>query len=194
MNEYWNSLNGNNVIDAFEKKWFEWTIDDTIRWFDFVLKCKDSGDSDHSDSDYEIHDCSSDESESERDDENENGSNAITMDMDEKKQEINDIVVSTPIDFTNVKIRMEAMEFRAKRDFGLILKPFQFKRFGFRNKNDCKLLFKQTQLLLKKYPKKSKNKSKKSKNKRNDIDDDSKQQENNFDDAGLEGFVQDTNH
>ena len=176
-------MNGNEIIDSFEEKWCKWNIDDTIQWFDFVLKCKNSNykyidenenydNCKHlnyvSDSDYEIEDYSS-------------SSDDSYSDEDEKKHEHGDLT-SINLNFKNVKIRMEAMEFRAKRDFGLILKPFQFKRYGFKNKNDCKLLFKQTQLLVKKYPKKSQNNGKQLQDKKQHYSSDQR----------LEGLVHDT--
>ena len=57
------------------------------------------------------------------------------------------------VDFQDIKSHLFRIEFNAKEDFPVLLKPFQFKRFGFKNKNDCKLLCKKTKLLVKKYPK-----------------------------------------
>ena len=74
-----------------------------------------------------------------------------------------------------------AMNFRAKKNLPLIFKSFQFKQFGFKNKDDCKLLCKQTNILMQKYPKKSK----KSKVKKQD-------EKNKSWSDDVEGFVQDT--
>ena len=164
IKDSWENLGGDDIIDSFEKKWCEWDVDDTKKWFEFVLNCKglkiDEKDDDEYDDDYQIEDYSSSDS-SDDDDE-----------QDEKKQD------TSQIDFNDVKSRLIMMNFKAKREFPLLLKPFQFEKFGFKNKQDCKLLCKKTKILMKKYPRKKGKNTKKQNNKCQD---------------GLEGFVQDTN-
>ena len=91
------------------------------------------------------------------DDEDEYDNKVNDDDIDNKMSESN-------IDFAHVKSRLFAMQFNCKKDLPMILKSFQFKKFGFNNKQDCKLLCKNTKLLIDKYPKKHK----KSKNKKNE--------------------------
>ena len=149
------------MIGSFEEKWREWSVDDTVEWFEFVLNTKGLNLNDENYS-------SSDDDEDEDNDETE-----------DKKQEINE-----DIDFKHVKLHLSGIEFNAKEDLPVLVKPFQFKRFGFKNKKDCKLLCKNTKLLMKKYPKKRK-KSKKN------VDPAGEKEENTCD-STLEGFVQDT--
>ena len=40
IEDSWNNLGGNDIIDSFEKKWCEWDVDDTKKWFEFVLNTK----------------------------------------------------------------------------------------------------------------------------------------------------------
>lgn len=60
INGLFNELDGDNVIDSFERKWCEWNINDAIKWFDFVLKVQNGNDR-SIDYDYEIDDLSSDD-------------------------------------------------------------------------------------------------------------------------------------
>ena len=147
-----NNLDGNNVVDSFEQKWCEWSIDDTTKWFEFVFSCN-----------YKIEDYSSSSDSSDEDDDDED-------ETDEKKQEAN-----AQIDFKHVHSRLTVVGFNAKKDLPVLVKPFQFKRFGFKNKKDCKLLFEKTKQLIAKYPRIKRKKKQKN------------------DKVDLEGFVQDTN-
>lgn len=91
------------------------------------------------------------------------------------------------IDFKRVESLLLGIGFNAKKYFPVLLKPFQFKTFGFSNQKDCKLLCEQIKLLLEKYPIKRKTKRNKQNNYKkhaNDI---------KFDNSSLERFVQDTN-
>ena len=142
------------MIDSFEKKWCEWSIDDTTQWFEFVLGGNDKNKDDSSDSD---------SSDDEDDDE-----------TDEKKQEI----INVEVDFKHVLSRLNMGRFNAKKELPVLVKAFQFERFGFKNKRDRKLLVKKTKQLVEKYPRIKRKKSKK------------KQKNDNVE---LEGFVQDTN-
>ena len=54
--ECFNKLGGNNAINSFESKWTQWTIDETLKWFDFVLK---NGNIENDDDDYQIEDYTS---------------------------------------------------------------------------------------------------------------------------------------
>ena len=65
--KYWNKLGGKDAIDSFEKKWTGWTIDETLQWFNFVLK-NNTFNSDN-DSDYEIEYYSSSSSDDDDEDE-----------------------------------------------------------------------------------------------------------------------------
>ena len=167
IKDSWNNLGGIDIIDSFEKKWHQWDVDDTSRWFEFVLNSKGlvMNEDDRYD-DYEIEDYSSDSS----------------TKADEQKQEIS-ISRQDLIDFNDVKSRLIMMGFRAKREFPVLLKPFQFEKFGFKNKQDCKLLCKKTKMLIEKHPRK---KAKKMKQENKTPPKDCKAY------LGLEGFVQDT--
>ena len=172
IKDSWNKLGGNDSINTFEKKWCEWDVDDTIEWFKFVLNMKNGGDDDYEIDDYSTSD-SSDSSDDDDDDENDH-----ELLDDEKKQELNEI------DFQDIKSHLLSIHFKSK-GFPMLSKTFQFKRFGFKNKKDCKLLCKKTQELIEKYPKKGK-KSKKH----------SKRQDNHGstrNNSNMEGFVEDTN-
>ena len=177
IKDLWNNLGGVDTINSFEKKWCEWSIDDTIEWFKFVLNQDGMYDA----YDYEIEDCSinsSDSSDSSGDDDDEE------EEADEKKQEMNEIQV----DFQRVRSYLSGFGFNAKKDLPTLVKPFQFERFGFKNKKDCKLVCKKTKGLVKKYPRKSKKAKKK--NKTRNQQDNSMNKQN---DVGVEGFVEDTN-
>ena len=137
-------------MDSFEKEWCEWSVDDTLKWFEFVLSDKTDSDDDDDDDD-------NDETEDE-------------------KQETNE-----EIDFEHVKSRLYMIGFNSKKEFPILVKQFQFERFGFKNKKDRKILCKKAKQLIQKYPKTKSKKSKK------------KQGGRKQKDVGLEGFVQDTN-
>ena len=164
IDDSWNELSGNDVIDSFEKNWIEWDIDDTIKWFDFVLKCRNKNHNNNYNDDYEIENYSSDDS----DDSDESSDNCCIDDEDEKKyQEKSTDCQSNmhQVDYEQVKIVLTTLKFRAKRNLPLIMKSFQFEQIGFQNKKDCKLLCSETKKLMKKYPRKAKrSKTKKHKN------------------------------
>ena len=174
VKDSWNNLGGNDAVVSFEKRWCEWSVDETTQWFAFLLDTK-SVDI-YGDDDYEIEDYSSSTSNS--GDENDNDE-----EDDEKKQETNEVLV----DFKHVESVLYGMDFNAKKYFPVLLKPFQFKTFGFGNKQDRKLLCKKTKALIEKYPRKSKSNKKyqKSKEKNNN--------NINNNEYNLEGFVQHTN-
>ena len=144
IQESWDKLGGNDGINSFEKKWCEWDVDDTTEWFKFVLNMKNGGDDDYEIDDYS----SSDTSDGSHDDQDENDHELLD---DEKKQELNE-----EIDFQDIKSHLLSIHFKSKKDLPMLSKTFQFKRFGFKNKKDCKLLCKKTQQLIEKYPKKRK--------------------------------------
>ena len=169
MIKYWNALKGNDVIDEFEQKWTQWNVDDTLNWFSFVLKCKKYSSIDDGNVNS---DCKNDESD-----------DSDTSDASESESESNGSRKREKVDYKKVRNLLIAINFRAKKNLPLMLKSFQFKQFGFQNKNDCKLLCKQTKLLMEKYPKKSK----KSKSKRKQ-----KFKQPNNDHDLIEGFVQET--
>ena len=149
----WNDLGGNNVIDSFEENWCHWNINDTIKWFKFTLSGKGLDFQD----DYKIEHYCSGSSDDENEDEN---------------QELE-------IDFKLVETNLTSINFNASKYFPVLLKSFQFKQFGFKNKKDQKYLCKKVKLLVEKYPK---NKKKSNKERIND----------NVNHSQLEGFVQDT--
>lgn len=146
MNNLWNGLNGDNAIDLFESKWCEWNIDETIKWFDFVIKWNNYNDNkkiddqkntnDH-DSDYEIEFYSDDD-----DDDSLSG---------DSKNDCN----SSYADYKFVKSRLTMFQFNAKKDLPFMMQLHHFKRFGF-NTKESKLLCKCTKQLIQKYPKKRK--------------------------------------
>ena len=191
-----------NIIDSFEKRWMHWDIGDAINWFNFVLKHKkyelplfdvsgnysdehesanDKGDYDQ---DYEIENYSS---------ESDSGNNPVDK-LEESSQNISKDMIRSgydydlydnAFDFGTVKAQLEAMQFRANQDLPIIVKSFQFSRFGFKNKQDCKILCKQTKLLMKKYPKET------NRNRKNNTVSINRDQENQVD-AVMEGFICDT--
>ena len=138
-------MNGDNKIDLFESDWTHWNLNDSLKWFKYVLTINNNNNND---------DCSSD-SESESD-----SNNGLD---DEKIEEI--IILNDEIDYSKIESMLQMMKFRAKKNFPLIQTSYQLKQFGFKNKKDCKLLSKQTKLLLKKYPKKKSKKHKQQKKK-----------------------------
>ena len=67
---------------------------------------------------------------------------------DEKKQAMN---VHVEVDFKYVESRLNVVGFNAKKDLPVLVKRFQFQRFGFKNKSDYKLLIGKTRQLVEKY-------------------------------------------
>ena len=162
----WNDLGGNNVIDLFERRWYQWNITDTIEWFRFTLDDKNM---------YEEY--SSDSSSEHVDDDDDN---------DEKQLQVSKMIEPIAIDFKHVESILLSRDFSAKKFFPILVKSFQFEPFGFKNKNDQKLLCKKVKQLVTKYPK-----NKKKINKRNSKA--NKRDENNVNQFELEGYVQATN-
>ena len=171
LDRSWHDLGGNETI---EKNWYNWTIDETIAWFEYTLKTQDLG---FGGNDYYSSGESSDDDNSNSKDSN---YNSVWTHTDTDKVDF---------DINSIKKHLVNIDFKAKNDLPMLMKSFQFKRFGFNNENDCKILCIKTRQLLKKYPKKSKgNYKKKNTNKNNDNSCD-----NGYDDnLNLEGFVQDT--
>ena len=136
-----------------------------MQWFEFVLSLNVHSLNINENNDYEIEDYSSDS----------------TCSYDQKQQayllSIHDLV-----DYNDVKSKLLILGFKPKRELPVLLKPFQFARFGFKNRQDCKLLCQKTKLLIEKYPKNKRNKSKKQ---------NQKTQKDCKSNNGLEGFVQD---
>ena len=172
MDLSWHDLGGNETI---EKNWYNWTIDETIAWFEYTLKTQDLG---FGGNDYYSSGESSDDDNSNSKDSNYNSVWTHT-DTDTDKVDF---------DINSIKKHLVNIDFKAKNDLPMLMKSFQFKRFGFNNENDCKILCIKTRQLLKTYPKKSKrNYKKKNTNKNNNSSN------NGYDDdLNLEGFVQDT--
>ena len=80
LKDSWNDLGGKDMIDSFEKKWCEWSINNTIEWFEFVLKSKGlTANLNGVGNDYEIEDYSSDDEYEDEDND----------DTDDTKQEMN---------------------------------------------------------------------------------------------------------
>ena len=154
-----------------------WSIDDTIKWFKFILNSKTNYKGiETKDNDYEIEDYSS-SSDEEEDDDDEDDNDGTKHQKIQRQETIN---------FKHVESCLLRMDFKAKKDLPLLLKWFQFKRLGFRNKQDCKLLCKKATLLVGKYPRRSNKIRKKSHN--------IGIKQHNMTDFGLEGIVQDTNY
>ena len=153
IKDSWDILDGSNVADEFERRWCDWSVNDTIKWFQLTLINSkninlNGDDSNNSNSNNnngdEIQECSSESSD--EDDDGDDETNNYNHDA---------------TDYQHVQKLLFAMDFNAKKDLPILVKPFQFKRFGFKNKNDCKLLCKKTQQLVKKYPKKERKQSQK---------------------------------
>ena len=135
------------MIESFEQKWWKWSIDDTVEWFNFQLRQSKHCNANYSynsnstqngqdynyDSDYEIENYSSGEQ--------------SKSDNDEK-----DETVELEIDFEFVESRMKLFDFSAGEDLPFMQKSHHFKRFGFKNPKDCELLCQFTKRLIQKYP------------------------------------------
>ena len=138
-------------IKALESNWSDWKTKDAMKWFHYILsKCGDkysnidsSGDDSDTDSDSNSDASSSGDSESDNDDE-------------KSSKEIN---------YNLIEQRLNQMRFRGKRNLPAIstVKSSLFHGYGFKNSNDCRILYKATKDLMKKYPKKNKKKNKKEK-------------------------------
>ena len=123
------TLDCDNLIDSFEKRWSEWDINDTIEWFKFVLnqtKVDDSGD--------------------------DNINIELQDDDDEKKQLEMTVTETIEIDFEDIKSNLLQMKFNCKKYFPILLKLSQFETFGFKNMKDQEYLCKKVKQLMKKYP------------------------------------------
>ena len=180
LNKYWNDLNGDNIIDSFESNWTKWNVNDSLKWFKFVLSTKYTlsinnmhMNNNNNDNDYVIENLSEDDSDTDSDSE----SDSENDDEKLKESNVKETNVRVAIDYSVVEEQLNKLQFRAKKNLPLIKKSFQYHQFGFENKNDRKLLCQATKELMEKYPKKSKKKSQNNKNKQND---------------NLEGFVDDT--
>ena len=156
------------MIDSFEQRWYEWNINDTIEWFKFVFSVRTVDDND-------LEYSSSDSSNS-----SSNGDDNIELqDGDDEKKQLEMIVRETQtieIDFKDIKSNLLSMKFNSKKYFPILLKSFQFERFGFKNKKDQKYLCKKVKQLIAKHPRKKKKTKKK-----------------NVKQFEVEGCVQDTN-
>ena len=181
IKDSWNNLGGNNVIDSFQQRWYEWDINDTIEWFKFTLNTKNlnlfGNNDDDNDNAYQIEDYSSS---------SDDNSSCDNIDEDDEKQMLETI---EPLDFEYIKSKLLSTEFNSKKYFPILLKPFQFKQFGFKNEKDQKFLCNKVKKLIEKYPKQKKQ----SKNKRKNNKQPEKRSKNNVNEFELEGFVQDTN-
>lgn len=160
-----NDLNGDSVIDSFERRWRKWNIKDTLKWFEYILTCKTTdnygqsaidspGDSD---SDFEELNTSSD---SDRDS---NCGNDINVNHDQAKRtdSTNDntrnkcITKETKIDYKVVENNMRKLKFKAKC-LPHLTQPFLFRQYGILNKDDRKLLCTCSIDLVNKYQKQRK--------------------------------------
>lgn len=135
---FWNTLGGTNTINSFEKDWTKWTIDDTVKWFDFVIKKHDMDGMDHDNDNKFDSECYS--SSSSDDEENENDDNGNENDYGYIIQKLNN------------------MDFRARKNLPYFQKSFHFKQIGFNKRQNCKILCKETKKLMKKYPNSKKKK------------------------------------
>ena len=157
LNNYWNDLNGNQLIEDFESKWQQWNVNDSIKWFKYILTSssndyqdiEDSDDSDESDSSDELH---------ENQDDEKHGvlSSGGNMSDDSKSR-----IRSKIVDYKLVESQLLLTHFRAKTYLPTIKHSLQFKQYGFKNKQNRKILCKYTKELMKKYPKQNKKKKRK---------------------------------
>ena len=129
----WQTLSGDDAIESFEKRWYEWDINDTLKWFDFILKTRDCT-------------CDCDVSSSEDDSE---------QDSEDNDDHDNTNINSGEFDKQFVKSRLEAFDFSAKMNLPYMMKPFHFQQYGLKNKFHCRLLSKNTKRLIKQYPRKN---------------------------------------
>ena len=100
-------------INEFENNWQEWTIENTVSWFKYVLLCS---------------------SQTKEND---------TMDT---------LIVGIDVDFDQIEHTLKKYEFVAKVNLAAMdMKAFD--KLGFRNTDDCTLIFNKTRQLVTKYPK-----------------------------------------
>ena len=140
-------------MNDFESKWTQWKVKDTVKWFEYVLSLKyDKTDDD----DYQIADLSESDDESDDDD---------LTDKDDNDDEKQDPLLSSmtghdaeKLDYNSIEKQLLSVGFHAKTYLPLIQKWVQFRHYGFKNKQHCKLLCKYTKKLIEKYPKQRKKK------------------------------------
>ena len=167
--DYWIKLNGSDLINSFEMNWTQWTIDDTIKWFDFVLTTHNyhpNNDNPNidltSNTDKDGYDTSDNSSDDDDDDDDDDDNSIRVHDNEDRKvcQIANkEMKQNSEIDYKDIKSKLEAAGFRAKKNLGFLAKPFNFRQCGFNNMQDCRILCKQTKKLIARYPKKRKNKT-----------------------------------
>ena len=118
IKDSWNIVGGSHAIDQFKKRWCKWNINDTIKWFEFTLNTQNvdliNGDN-NNDDDFVLKDCSNDSDSSDDEDETDDNYN-LKMD--------GNICDTTLTDFQHVKKLLLAMDFNAKKDLPILVKPF----------------------------------------------------------------------
>ena len=181
-----------NKIDAFEQNWTKWSIDDTIEWFKYVLVCKQNkpkpqNNDENNENEIEFYDSdySIENLDIESDTASENDYNCdqnIDNNDDEKKNEESQMKFNNDsIDFDHIKQRMIEESFILPKHFLLAMDKTDLKKIGFIKRNEYQLIYKQTKILVAKYPKgKRRKKSVK------------KQREENIVYNQIEGAVEDT--
>ena len=139
-------------IDIFEKDWMKWDINDTLKWFKYILYNNNNNNNNNIDydSDYSIE---SDETESESDSNSygNNGKDMINIEDYKYNENENENENINNIDFILIKNKLLKHHFKAKYYLNG-MKKGTFKKFGFKNQFHYRLLYKQTQLLIEKYP------------------------------------------
>ena len=144
-------MKSDDMVNELESKWTHWNVHDTVQWFEYVLSTTyESGVI--NDSDCEIDDLSDNS-----DDDDESGNSGDNED-DEKSNQTNVNNDSSNVDYKLIERQLLSIGFRAKKNLPLIQESFQFRQYGFKNKQDRKILCKKTKQLLQKYPKQSKKK------------------------------------
>ena len=177
-------------IDLFEENWAKWSIEDTVEWFKYVLNCKEKNnindDSSIEDSDTE----SETETESETD-LNENkamskNNNIINNNNEDEKKSENENTNLCDVDFDSVSKTMRRENFLPKH-FLIAMDKKDLIKIGFKTRNDYRLIYKQTKMLVVKYPKGKKSRKNRKKSRNREIDNVGDSLRNQ-----VEGIVEDT--
>ena len=137
LNEIINNKKINNNIESFEKNWINWNIDDTIKWFKYIIY---SNNNNYINNSNELNENSGIENESDiKNNQNEN--------INENEDEI-----IFELDFNRIEETLIKCKFVAKANLPKMdLKAY--KKLGFLNQIDCKLINEETKRLVQKYPK-----------------------------------------
>ena len=131
-----------------ESKWQRWKVNDSVKWFEYVLSRN------YEENTNDVVDDNSDSEDENENDDNEDEKQSIleTKNGNYSKQSN---VTAIEIDYKVIASQLSSIGFRAKTYLPLIQQPLQFRHYGFKNKGHRKILFKYTKQLIQKYPRQS---------------------------------------